>query len=268
MYGMPTRVRNLYLGMLRTEARRRDEELSWLVHGSRPRNGDLRVRAGQPPREGQGEAQGDRVHGQLPGSRAAREEHPRRPADDELDQRRRLRRLVRRLRRGQARARTARRRRAVRRLPGATCFPESFGTTSRRRAFRTDFRPEDGDLDEVGVMSTRTVATVAREGKPQDVGSIRIHAGAGTTIMQLNDGRPDDLGEQQLFEVEIMTDQDVAAFPRGVQLARAGDRHRGLHQGQKPTLSEDRRRHRHSSACSRERRPKPYSWRPSVSTSG
>jgi hypothetical protein len=67
-------------------------------------------------------------------------------------------------------------------------------------------------------MSTRTVATVAREGNPQDVGSIRIHAGAGTTIMQLNDGRPDDLGEQQLFEVDIMTDQDVAAFPRGVQL--------------------------------------------------
>ncbi|MHC2676960.1 Lhr-like helicase [Bradyrhizobium diazoefficiens] len=86
-------------------------------------------------------------------------------------------------------------------------------------AFRTDFRPEDGDLDEVGVMSTRTVATVAREGKAEDVGSIRIHAGAGTTIMQLNDGRPDDLGEQQLFEVEMMTDQDVATFPRGVQLA-------------------------------------------------
>ena len=62
------------------------------------------------------------------------------------------------------------------------------------------------------------VATVAREGKPQDVGSIRIHAGAGTTIMQLNDGRPDDLGEQQPFEVDIMTDQDVAAFPRGVSL--------------------------------------------------
>ena len=36
--------------------------------------------------------------------------------------------------------------------------------------------------------------------------------------MQLNDGRPNDLGEQQLFEVEIMTDEDVAAFPRGVQL--------------------------------------------------
>jgi hypothetical protein len=80
------------------------------------------------------------------------------------------------------------------------------------------FRPEDGDIDEVGVMSTRTVATVAREGKPQDVGSIRIHAGAGTTIMQLNDGRPNELGEQQLFEVEIMTDQEVATFPRGVQL--------------------------------------------------
>jgi hypothetical protein len=36
--------------------------------------------------------------------------------------------------------------------------------------------------------------------------------------MQLNDGRPNELGEQQLFEVEIMTDQEVATFPRGVQL--------------------------------------------------
>jgi hypothetical protein len=36
--------------------------------------------------------------------------------------------------------------------------------------------------------------------------------------MQLNDGRPNELGEQQLFEVAIMTDQEVATFPRGVQL--------------------------------------------------
>jgi hypothetical protein len=36
--------------------------------------------------------------------------------------------------------------------------------------------------------------------------------------MQLNDGRPNDLGQQQLFEVEMMTDQEVVAFPSGVHL--------------------------------------------------
>lgn len=97
-------------------------------------------------------------------------------------------------------------------------LPANFRHYISPSAFRTDFRPEEGDVDEVGVMSTRTVATVAREGKPQDVGSIRIHAGAGTTIMQLNDGRPNELGEQQLFEVDIMTDQEVATYPRGVHL--------------------------------------------------
>jgi hypothetical protein len=93
--------------------------------------------------------------------------------------------------------------------------PADFRHYISPSAFRTDFRPEDGDLDEVGVMSTRTVATVAHQGEARDVGSIRIHAGAGTTIMQLNDGRPNDLGEQQLFEVEMMTDQEVAAYVQG-----------------------------------------------------
>lgn len=97
-------------------------------------------------------------------------------------------------------------------------YPGDFRHYISPSAFRTDFRPEAGDLDEIGIMSTRTVATVAREGVPQDVGSIRIHAGAGTTIMQLNDGRPDDLGEQQLFEVDVTTDLEVAEFRRGLQL--------------------------------------------------
>ena len=47
---------------------------------------------------------------------------------------------------------------------------------------------------------------------------LSIGFGASTTIMQLNHGRPNDLDHQQLFEVEMMTDQHVAAFQRGVQL--------------------------------------------------
>lgn len=85
-------------------------------------------------------------------------------------------------------------------------------------AFRTDFRPEDGDLDDVGQMSTRTVATVLREGQPRDVGSLRIHGGAGTTIMHLNDGAPDNLGDPTFFEIEFASDLDVARFPRGLEL--------------------------------------------------
>jgi hypothetical protein len=116
-------------------------------------------------------------------------------------------------------------------------------------------------------MSTRVVATVAREGKAQDVGSIRIHAGAGTTIMQLNDGRPNDLGEQLLFEVDMMTDQDVAAFPRGVQLENQAI-------GTDVSIKDRNKRFQStatgsaSSACSRERRRTPSSWRPSGATSG
>ena len=97
-------------------------------------------------------------------------------------------------------------------------LPADFRHYVSPTAFRTDFRPEAGDLDEIGIMSTRTVATVAREGKPQDVGSIRIHAGAGTTIMQLNDGRPNELGEQELFTVDLMTDQEVVQFRKSLQL--------------------------------------------------
>jgi hypothetical protein len=97
-------------------------------------------------------------------------------------------------------------------------LPANFRHYISPTAFRTDFRPEAGDLDEIGIMSTRTVATVAREGKPQDVGSIRIHAGAGTTIMQLNDGRPNELGEQELFTVDLMTDQEVVQFRKSLQL--------------------------------------------------
>jgi hypothetical protein len=85
-------------------------------------------------------------------------------------------------------------------------------------AFRTDFRPEDGDLDDVGQMAIRTVATVLREGHPVDVGNLRIHTGAGTTIMHLNDGVQDNLGDAQYFEIEMATDMEVAKYPRNIQL--------------------------------------------------
>jgi hypothetical protein len=87
--------------------------------------------------------------------------------------------------------------------------PEAFTHYIAPTAFRTDFRPEDGDLDEVNVHSVRTVATVSRMGTSRNVGSVRIHAGAGTRIMHLNDGAPNELGESSFFQVEIATDLEV-----------------------------------------------------------
>jgi Lhr-like helicase len=216
MYGMPTRVRNLYLGVHRT-GRGSDEELSWLsmdrdlemaIFEFAP--GSLLVKdkekhkaVGFTGRLLDPERRGKNILVQPPMTNwvseygfvgwcsrcgAAKHERERPVVGAQCDDCR------------------------------ADMQAVDFRYYISPTAFRTDFRPEDGDLDEVGVMSTRTVATVAREGTAQDVGSIRIHAGAGTTIMQLNDGRPNDLGEQQPFEVEMMTDQDVTTFPRGVQL--------------------------------------------------
>jgi hypothetical protein len=216
MYGMPTRVRNMYLGMVR-EGRGSDEELSWL---SMDRDLEMAIFEFAPGSVLVKDKEKHKAVG-FTGSMLEPERrgknimaHP--PVTNWISEYGFV---------GWCAACGAAKHERERPIGDVRCddcradiLPEQFRHYISPSAFRTDFRPEDGDLDEVGVMSTRTVATVAREGKPQDVGSIRIHAGAGTTIMQLNDGRPDDLGEQQLFEVDIMTDQDVAAFPRGVSL--------------------------------------------------
>ena len=76
-------------------------------------------------------------------------------------------------------------------------------------AFRTDFKPEDNDLDDVGQMAIRTIATVLREGNPADIGSIRVHRGANTTVMNLNDGVENEEGEASFFNVDVVTDNRV-----------------------------------------------------------
>jgi hypothetical protein len=264
MYGMPTRVRNLYLGMHRT-GRGSDEELSWLAMDR-----DLEMA----------------IFEFAPGSLLVKDKEKHKAVGftgSLLDPERRGKNILIQPPMtnwiseygfvgwcGRCGAAKHERERPAGGVQCDDCRadmqPADFRYYISPSAFRTDFRPEDGDLDEVGVMSTRTVATVAREGKAQDVGSIRIHAGAGTTIMQLNDGRPNELGEQQPFEVEMMTDQDVAAFPRGVQLEdQAIDTDVSRTE---TSASSGRATGSASSACSRERRPMPYSWRPPVSTSG
>jgi hypothetical protein len=85
-------------------------------------------------------------------------------------------------------------------------------------AFRTDFRPEDGDLESMGQMAIRTVATVQRDGVPIDVGSLRVHAGAGTTIMNLNSGVEDEFGQPKFFQANEMVDNEVMKWPKNVSL--------------------------------------------------
>ena len=80
-------------------------------------------------------------------------------------------------------------------------------------AFRTDFKPERNDLDTVGRMSTRTVATVLHEGATADFGNVRVRRGAGVTIMQLNDGPEDDLGAAARFRVVEAQDLGVPVPP-------------------------------------------------------
>jgi len=76
-------------------------------------------------------------------------------------------------------------------------------------AFRTDFEPEGNDLDEIGHMALRTVATVLRSGNPSDHGNVRVRRGAGVTVMHLNDGVENDQGLPTRFTVEETEDKRV-----------------------------------------------------------
>lgn len=84
--------------------------------------------------------------------------------------------------------------------------PDAFHRYVTPAAFRTDFRPEATEVDEVGTMSTRTVATVLHEGEKTPCGPIKVWSGAGVTVMHLNDGPQDENGDAQYFSVDHLTD--------------------------------------------------------------
>lgn len=87
--------------------------------------------------------------------------------------------------------------------------PVEFKDYITPAAFRTDFKAADTDLDTVGRMAVRTVATVLHVGETLDVGTLRIRRGAGVTIMQLNDGADDDTGMPSRFTVREAEDGRV-----------------------------------------------------------
>ncbi len=88
-------------------------------------------------------------------------------------------------------------------------------------AFRTDFRPEGTEVDDVGIMSTRTVATVLHEGEKTQCGPIKVWSGAGVTVLHLNDGPQGDDGTPQRFSVDHLTDswvQNDFRYPKATPL--------------------------------------------------
>jgi hypothetical protein len=88
--------------------------------------------------------------------------------------------------------------------------PAAFSRYVTPAGFRTDFRAEDNDLDTIGRMSVTTVATVLREGEIAVHGNLVLRRGAGVTIMQLNDGPDGEEGTAPLrFSVVEATDQAV-----------------------------------------------------------
>lgn len=98
-------------------------------------------------------------------------------------------------------------------------LPGEYAQYVTPAAFRTDFRPEGNSVDDVGAMSTRTVATVLHEGESVDCGSLRVWSGAGVTVMHLNDGAEGDDGPKR-FTVQNATDTWVLKNFQSVHASR------------------------------------------------
>jgi Lhr-like helicase len=95
--------------------------------------------------------------------------------------------------------------------------PEEFQRYVTPSAFRTDFR-DDRTLDDIGQMALRTIATVLRQGHPEHHGGIRVHQGAGATVMHLNDGVDDAQGAPKFFTVDHVTDNEPCSWRKTTPL--------------------------------------------------
>jgi len=84
----------------------------------------------------------------------------------------------------------------------------NFGIYKTPTAFRTDFNPKSSG-EEVARMTQRTVATVLKEGVPIMHRNIFVRREAGATIMQLNDGMPNSDDVAQQFKVDEVSDLRV-----------------------------------------------------------
>ncbi|MYM70358.1 DEAD/DEAH box helicase [Pseudoduganella sp. FT55W] len=99
---------------------------------------------------------------------------------------------------------------------GQTMSIDAFSRYVTPAAFRTDFNPSSDD-ETTARLSQRTVATVLKEGVPVDHANMRIWRGAGATILQLNDGPMDADGQAMRFVVDEAVDNRVTV-PGGTTL--------------------------------------------------
>lgn len=105
---------------------------------------------------------------------------------------------------------------------GGDIGPDRFKGYITPAAFRTDFKAAETDLDTVGRMAVRTVATVLHAGEVADAGTLRVRRGAGVTIMQLNDGVDDDTGQPSRFTVREAED-GLVRIPRSASTTLSSD---------------------------------------------
>ncbi|EHR1568133.1 DEAD/DEAH box helicase [Salmonella enterica] len=85
--------------------------------------------------------------------------------------------------------------------------PDEFELYVTPAAFRTDFEPKD-DMDSFTRMSLKTTATVLHKGVPEDCGPFKVRRG-GVTILRLNDGPINGEKEGERFTADLATDQRV-----------------------------------------------------------
>lgn len=83
--------------------------------------------------------------------------------------------------------------------------PNEFRLYITPAAFRTDFKPKD-DMDSFIRMSLKTTATVLHEGVPTKCGSFTVQRGE-VTILRLNDGPINGEKEGERFNVDLVNDQ-------------------------------------------------------------
>lgn len=203
MYGMPTRVRQLYLG-LRAESDEKDTEYKW---STMDRDLDTAVYEFAPGSVLTKDKQRHKVVG-FSGTLAQPERRGKDIVLESLSGWMETKHQVAlcpscaSARYSNGRPQSA--------LPCEDCGteiePGTFNDYITPAAFRTDFKAAETDLDTVGRMAVRTVATVQHEGTVVDVGNLRVRRGAGVTIMQLNDGVDDDLGQPTRFTVRDAED--------------------------------------------------------------
>ncbi len=85
---------------------------------------------------------------------------------------------------------------------------DTFAPYITPAGFRTDFNPKDEE-ESSGMMSVRSMATLMNTGANLKSGSTTILHGASVTIMQMNDGISDIEGKGQGFEIEEALDLSV-----------------------------------------------------------